>query len=50
LDKKLKTVGLKSEYLEADPESFEVFRKKLYLNLDRKYHPLLGLVTSAHFR
>jgi len=37
-------------YLETDPESFEVFHKKLYLNLARKYHPLLGLVTSVHFR
>jgi len=50
LDKKLKTVGLTSEYLETDPELFEVFHKKLYLDLERKYHPLLALVTPAHFR
>jgi len=30
LDERLQTVGLRSEYLNNDPELFEIFRKKLY--------------------
>jgi len=50
LNKKLKTVGLESEYLETDLKLFDVFRKKLYWSLDREYYPLLDLVVPAHFR
>jgi len=38
LDKKLKTVGLESVYFETDIELFDVFRKKLYWSLERRYH------------
>jgi len=38
LDEKLKTVGLESVYFETDIELFDVFRKKLYWSLERRYH------------
>jgi len=49
LDERLQTVGLKSEYLKRDPELFEVFRKKLYRKLNKRYWGLLEFVVSAHF-
>jgi len=36
LNERLQTVGLKSEYLEKDPELFEIFRKKLYRKLNKR--------------
>jgi len=50
LVEKLKVVGLESACLETDLELFEVYRKKLYRRLERKYRQLLDLVVPAHFR
>ena len=41
LEERLQTVGLRSEYLKSDPELFEVFRKKLYCKLNKRYRFLL---------
>ena len=46
----LKTIGLESEYLKADPELFEGYCRKLYRGLEVEYNQLLNLVVSAHFR
>jgi len=40
LDEKLQTVGLNSDYHKDDPELFEVFRKKLYRKLNKRYRGL----------
>jgi len=37
LDERLQTVGLSSENLEKDPELFDIFYKKLYRKLNKKY-------------
>ena len=50
LSKRLKTIGLESEYLKTDPEVFEGYCRKLYRCLEVEYHQLLDLVVSAHFR
>jgi len=49
LSEKLQTVGLNSDYLKSDPELFEVFRKKLYRRLNKRYYGLLDFVVSTHF-
>jgi len=49
LSEKLQTVGLKSDYLKNDQELFEVFRKKLYRRLNKRYQGLLDLMVPAHF-
>jgi len=49
LDKKLQTIGLNSDYLEKDPGLFEVFRKKLYRRLNKRYYGLLDFIGPAHF-
>jgi len=36
--------------LDTDMELFKVFHKKLHLGLERKYYPLLTLVTPTHLR
>ena len=49
LDERLQTVGLRSDYLKSDPELFEVFRKKLYRKLNKKYRGLLYFIVPAYF-
>jgi len=49
LNEKLQTVGLSSDYLKNDPELFEVFRRKLYRRLNKRYYGLLNLIVPAHF-
>jgi len=49
LDKKLKTIGLISVYLTKDLGVFEVFRKRLYRRLNKRYHGLLDFIVPAHF-
>jgi len=49
LNEKLQTVGLNSDYLKIDPELFEVFRRKLYRKLNKRYYGLLDFVVPAHF-
>jgi len=38
LNEKLQTVGLNSDYLKNDSELFEVFRRKLYRRLNKRYY------------
>jgi len=49
LNEKLQTVCLNSDYLKNYPELFEVFWRKLYRRLNKRYHGLLDLKTPAHF-
>jgi len=49
LNKKLQTVALNSDYLKNDPELFEVFRKKLYRKLNKRYKGLLDFIVPVHF-
>jgi len=49
LGEKLQTVGWNSGYLKNDPELFEVFRKKLYHKLNKRYRRLLDLIVLVHF-
>jgi len=49
LSEALKTIGLDSNYLTTNPELFEIYRKRLYRRLTKKYHPLLALLVSSHF-
>jgi len=49
LDKKLKTIGLNSDYLTNDRGLFEVFQKRLYRRLNKRYHGLLDFIVPAHF-
>jgi len=46
---KLQTVGSNYDYLQNDPELFEVFCNKLYRKLNKKYRGLLDLIVPAHF-
>jgi len=49
LDKKLQTIGLNSDYLKKDPGLFEVFRKRLYRRLNKRYFGLRDLIVPEHF-
>jgi len=49
LDKKLQTIGLKSDYLKKDPGLFEVFRKQLYRRLNKRCYGLLDFIVPANF-
>jgi len=49
LNEKLQIVGLNSDYLKNDPELFEVFRRKLYRRLNKRYHGLLDFIIPAYF-
>jgi len=49
LDKKLKTIGLNSDYFTKDLGLFEVFRKRLYRRLNKRYRGLLDFIVPAHF-
>ena len=49
LDERLQTVGLRSEYLKNDPKLFEIFRKKLYRKLNKRYRGLLNFIVPARF-
>jgi len=49
LDERLQILGLRSAYLKNDPELFEVFRKKLYRKLSKKYRGLLAFIVPVHF-
>jgi len=49
LNEKLQTVGLNSVYLKNNPELFDVFRRKLYRRLNKRYYELLNLIVPAHF-
>ena len=49
LNEKLQTVGLNTEYLKSDPELFEVFRKKLYCKLNKRYRRLVDLIVPIYF-
>jgi len=49
LSERLKDVGLDFDYIKTYLELFEVYRKKLYRNLEAKYRPLIELVVPAHF-
>jgi len=48
LNEKLQTVGINSDYLKNDPELFEVFRRKLYRRLDKRYRGLLDFIVPVH--
>jgi len=49
LNEKLQTVGLYSDYLKDDSELFDVFRRKLYRRLNKRYHGLLDFIIPAYF-
>jgi len=49
LNEELQTVGLNSDYLKNDPELFEVFRRKLYRRLNKRYYGLLDFIVPVHF-
>jgi len=49
LSEALKTIGLDSDYLKTNPELLEIYRKKLYRRLNKRYHPLLALLVPAYF-
>ena len=49
LNEKLQTVGLNSGYLKDDTELFEVFRRKLYRRLNKRYHGLLNFIIPVYF-
>jgi len=50
LSERWKAIDLETDYLKTDSELFEGYCRKLYLGLEVKYHQLLDLVVSAHFR
>jgi len=49
LNEKVQTVGLTSDYLKNDPELIEVFQRKLYRRLDKRYRGLLDFIVPVHF-
>jgi len=49
LNEKLQTVGLNSDYLKNDHKLFEVFLRKLYRRLDKRYRGLLHFIVPVHF-
>jgi len=49
LNEKLQNVGLNSDYLKNDPELFDVFRRKLYRRLNKRYHRILDFIIPAYF-
>ena len=49
LDKKLQTIGLSSDYLKKDPGLFEVFGKRLYRRLNKRYFGLLDFIVPSNF-
>jgi len=49
LSEALKTTDLDLDFLKTNPELFEMYRRRLYHCLNKRYHPLLTLLVPVHF-